>query len=240
MKNITAAIFLIALSGCSITNNEVSELSKKGYSADQIAEILNAKNITEEEVYSPAQGVQQDDSNYINEHNLNYISSFVNCQEEVYVTYQVVSPLGGPSSNKKVEPTRFIQEYMFHSYIDNNRKVKLRINRPNCKIDYSAIKNYLDKSIKENKIESANRIKHEIEFEQKNPENVFIVGCNAYLSFYKGIEYININDAVKKYPKMKEAYVRRLYIQGWNVAKSGVASSKTACEYYSQTSLVIK
>lgn len=236
MKKVSLIISFLFLSGCGFHDNEISNLSKQGYPPRQIVDILNSKNITEAEVYSLASD-RSSDVRYISETDLNHVASLVSCMEPPGIIYQVVI---NPSREESVEPTRFIDSYKAKAFITADNKVKVVINRPNCKIDLPAINEYLPLAINNNKRKEDERIRREEDFEQRNPRKVFLMGCNAYIDAYKDNDYADINNAVKKYPKLKEAYVRRLYTQGWKVAESGLASNKSSCEYRSYTSLVVQ
>lgn len=227
----------VLLSSCSSYINEVRDLQKKGYTNEYVVDALNSRNITNKIVYRPVGGVQRDDSIYISETDLLSLNDFVKCEKKPYQQYQLIRYLG--SEGDEVKPT-FIEPISSMFYIGKDRNVWIKANRPNCTIDTLGVKQKLDLAIETNQRKAAERVQKEIYRERRDPKKVFLMGCNAYISLYKGMEYMSISDAVKSFPDMNEGYVRRLYQQGWRTASSGIASNAHACSYYSYTSLVVQ
>lgn len=198
-----SAILLIAISlalaGCSITLDELIagkrkiNPNKEDLRAPLETSILVAYNIPN--------GIQRDDSSFINYDNLNDVARMAACP--------AVSIRENPFS------------YQAQAKIDrDDMTVKVNINRANCSIDNVAVQKYLDSAIVKNKKKRFEQIDREQRERELNPRGPYKLGCEAYQqSIRGGRDITSIETATKLYPKINAVYVRNLFVTGWNDAK---------------------
>ncbi|ELN7045476.1 hypothetical protein RZZ01_004523 [Salmonella enterica] len=151
-------------------------------------------------VYVPARGIQQDDSVFISQNNLNYITKFVS------------------GCDGKANPWSFVLKGV---YDENEGAVFIESNKPLCVADTLAIKQYLDDSIKENQRKNAERGEREMEMNARDPKRPYALGCEAYKATVRGVGDIpTIEIARNLYPKINPIYVANLWRQGYQHASS--------------------
>ncbi len=151
-------------------------------------------------VYVPATGIQQDDSLFISQDNLNYITKFVS------------------GCDGKANPWSFVLKGI---YDENEGAVFIESNKPLCVADTLAIKQYLDNAIKENQVKNAERSEREMEMSARDPKRPYALGCEAYKATVRGAGDIPTVEIAKNlYPKINPVYVANLWRQGYQHASS--------------------
>ncbi|MGQ2966785.1 hypothetical protein [Methylophilus sp.] len=163
-------------------------------------------------VYAIPHGTQKDDSLFITHNELAQVAKLVECPPQ-----STKYPLDTYKSEAKIL----------------DMQVLVIANRSNCVIDQAKAKDYLDNAIKHNKqkhFENTDRLQREREIDPRGP---YALGCEAYQMHVRGIRDVTtMATAIKLYPKINEAYVKNLYVTGWNDAKVYGARG-VDCQYLS-------
>lgn len=200
---------ILIISGCSSSDFNkpklVNDYVSQGMSVSDATAAYIHQFHTDLHVYTPKAGIQQDDSQWINDDNLIHVASLLTC----------------PPSANAYSLERFARK--------EDDGIHIIANRSNCTVNVDEVRRYLDQSIHDNQVENGRRVQAEIEKEKSSPVGPFVVGCEDYQHSFRGEELATVAYAYKEYSTLNQVYVGNLYKLGFSTASYAPPSAD--CKY---------
>ncbi|WP_289281530.1 MULTISPECIES: hypothetical protein [unclassified Methylophaga] len=230
MRSILVILSISLIASC-VSRHEskdsINYFMSQGMSVSDATAAYKAMHRTELLVY-PATASWREDSVFINQSDLYYaVRDMVQCPQPPPEKDSLLKSIIAPSRKAITFTPSLRKEVSIQT-----DGVHVVVNRANCSVDVSEVKDYIDNQIRENRVKAEKRFADEKKRKETDPEGPFTIGCEDYKRSFRGENILTVNEAIKSYEKINRKHVINLYNLGFNAAKYSVVNAD--CNYLYQ------